>query len=219
MRLYLLRLPIFRAIPRITAPLLPIASRLRAISPTAASFPQRRFFQNFPARLASSPPPSPSTPLLPNATLSQRLRHLFRTYGWYALGVYTILTILDFGVAFAGVNILGAEQAEQLASAVKGMVMRFWPSGPSDPGEKHPDNPADPTVRGHEGLWAMLILAYTIHKTIFLPVRVGLTAVVTPRLVRWLGRRGWTGTDGARRAATEVQQRIRNSRSSTPHPR
>jgi hypothetical protein len=36
-------------------------------------------------------------------------------------------------------------------------------------------------------------LAYTIHKTLFLPVRVGLTAAWTPKLVKWLTLRGWIG--------------------------
>ena len=54
---------------------------------------------------SSSPPPSPSAPgspsLPPNASLSQRLKYLIKTYGWYALGVYIVLSTLDFAVAFA----------------------------------------------------------------------------------------------------------------------
>ena len=63
---------------------------------------------------------------------------------------------------------------------------------------------------GSEGIWAMVVLAYTIHKTLFLPVRVGLTAAVTPRLVGWLRSRGWAGSAGTKRAAQEMRERIRS---------
>lgn len=65
---------------------------------------------------------------------------------------------------------------------------------------------------GQEGLYAMLVLAYTVHKTLFLPVRVGLTAALTPKLVGWLGRRGWAGGAGTKRAAQEFRDRIRSGR-------
>jgi len=65
---------------------------------------------------------------------------------------------------------------------------------------------------GQEGLYAMLVLAYTVHKTLFLPIRVGLTATFTPRLVRWLETRGWAGGAGTRRAAKEMRDRMRSGR-------
>jgi hypothetical protein len=59
----------------------------------------------------------------------------------------------------------------------------------------------------------MLVLAYTIHKTLFFPVRVGLTAGLTPKLVGWLSRRGWAGGAGTRRAAMEMRDKLRSARS------
>ena len=56
---------------------------------------------------------------------------------------------------------------------------------------------------------AMLLLAYTVHKTLFLPFRVGLTAAFTPKLVGWLTRRGWAGGEGAKRAAREMRDKVR----------
>jgi hypothetical protein len=35
-----------------------------------------------------------------------------------------------------------------------------------------------------DAIWTSLILAYTIHKTILLPVRIAITAAVTPATVR-----------------------------------
>lgn len=42
-------------------------------------------------------------------------------------------------------------------------------------------------------LWAEAALAYPIHKILLLPVRAGLTVAWTPKVVRWLRRRGWIG--------------------------
>jgi len=72
-----------------------------------------------------------------------------------------------------------------------------------DLAESHPASKG-----GREGLIAMVILAYTVHKTLFLPFRVGLTAVLTPKLVNWLTMRGWTGRAGTARAATHMKGKM-----------
>lgn len=205
------RLPFLRSVvPRLSAPLLPVSRPgLVQHSPRAA---HSRLFSHFPARLSSSPHPSSELP--PNATLSQRLKHLIKSYGWYALGVYTVLSVVDFGVAFAGINLIGAQQVAQFTASAKEAVLSLVHSRPPEPGQEDMDS----TVRsveqgGNEGLYAMLLLAYTIHKTLFVPVRIGLTAGLTPRLVGWLRQRGWAGGAGTRRAATEMRDRLRrNSR-------
>jgi len=140
------------------------------------------------------------------------LKHLIKSYGWYALGVYIVLSAVDFAVAFAGVNILGAEYAAKLAASVKEFAMSFIPSKPVDPGRDEMDSANHGTHGGSEGLYAMIVLAYTIHKTLFVPIRIGLTAAITPRLVGWLRSRGWAGSAGTKRAAQEMRERIRNRR-------
>ncbi|KAI0949475.1 hypothetical protein AcW1_009079 [Taiwanofungus camphoratus] len=217
------RLPFVRAIiPRVSQPLLPLASRLAAgpatLSLTKTPGPSStRLFHHTPARLIS-PPPSPSDEsypkgLPPNASLSQRLKHLIKTYGWYALGVYVVLSALDFTVAFAGINVIGAEHVSRLATSVKEYCTSLIHSKPPEPGREEMDSiSAHSNGGGQEGLYAMLVLAYTVHKTLFLPVRVGLTAALTPKLVGWLGRRGWAGGAGTKRAAQEFRDRIRSGR-------
>ncbi|KAF8894911.1 hypothetical protein CPB84DRAFT_1782618 [Gymnopilus junonius] len=209
MRGFLPRLHVLRAFaPRIRSPILP-TTRFGS-SPRA---PRIRLFAHSPARHTSTPPtPSldPKNTLPPNASLSQRLKHLIKSYGWYALGVYIIIGTLDFGVAFVGINLLGAEYVSQVAASVKSMVGSVWQSRAPEPGRDEIESMNNPGAKtGHEGLYAMLVLAYTIHKTLFLPVRVGLTAAFTPRLVSWLARRGWTGRGGVRRAGQEMRERIR----------
>lgn len=217
----ILRIPVLRAlVPRVSRPLLPF-TRLAATAEAPLSLtrpggrPSTRLFHHFPARLTDDPPRSrsrsPEDPALPpNASLSQRLKHLIKSYGWYALGVYIVLSVADFSVAFAGVNIIGAEHVARVAAAAKDALAGFFPHKPVEPGREEIEHAA--AHGGSEGIWAMVALAYTIHKTLFLPVRVGLTAGITPRLVSWLRTRGWAGSAGTKRAAQEVRERIRSRR-------
>jgi N-terminal acetyltransferase 2 len=216
LRNFIPRFHLLKAIfPRIRAPILP-TTRLR---PPASHIPHynSRLFHFFPSRLTNSPPPSPHPsldPLPPNTTLSYRLKHLIKSYGWYALGVYLLISALDLGVAFAGVNLLGAEYVSQVATNVKAAVTSIIHSRPSEPGKDQVESATPPSdQRGQEGLYAMLVLAYTIHKTLFFPFRVGITAALTPKLVGWLGQRGWVGSAGTRRAAVEMRERLREGRS------
>ncbi|KAG8213846.1 hypothetical protein J3R82DRAFT_10590 [Butyriboletus roseoflavus] len=180
------------------SPILPTASRRPVFLPRASL---SRHYRVSAPRLT---PENPSS-LPPNATVSQRLKHLVKAYGWYALGVYLVFSALDFTVAFVGIKLLGAEQVSQAAAYVKQVVFGFFQHKPPEPGRDEIERKNG----SHEGLYAMLVLAYTIHKTLFLPVRVGLTAALTPRIVGWLRARGWAGGEGAKRAAREVRERIR----------
>lgn len=124
-----------------------------------------------------------------------------------------MLSALDFGVAFAGINLIGAEQVSRITASAKDSFAIIWQSKPTEPGLEEIESITPPGgAGGHEGLYAMLVLAYTVHKTLFFPVRVGLTAALTPRLVGWLRARGWSGGAGARRAATEIRERMKSGR-------
>ena len=123
------------------------------------------------------------------------------------------MSTIDFSVAFAAVNLIGAEPVSRVAASAKESVYAIFNSRPPEPGREEMDKVVvQPQNGGQEGLYAMIVLAYTIHKTLFLPLRVGLTAAFTPRLVNWLRSRGWAGSQGTRRAAEELRQRIRRDR-------
>jgi len=94
---------------------------------------------------------------------------------------------------------------------VKEYVARVIYTRPAEPGREEVENISS-LSGSHEGLYAMILLAYTIHKTLFVPIRVGLTAALTPKLVGWLGRRGWAGGAGTKRAAKEMGERMRKPR-------
>lgn len=150
--------------------------------------------------------------LPPNASLTDRLKHLIKSYGWYALGLYLVIGVVDFSVAFAGIHLFGAESVAKMAQAVKEYATDAigW-QRPEEPGSQGVEGEMA-TQSGHEGLYATVILAYTIHKTLFLPVRVGLIAAITPRLVGWLRVRGWAGGAGTVRAAREMRERVARRR-------
>ncbi|KAK1224223.1 DUF1279 super [Marasmius sp. AFHP31] len=215
----MVRIALLRSLlPRVTAPLLPVTrvrTPLRAPRPTTGSASGSRLFTHFPARLSSSSPPPADDPA--KQSLSQRLKHLIKSYGWYALGVYIVFSTIDFGVAFALINIVGAQHVSHVANTVKQAVANVIHSKPPEPGRDEYDSLSAEGQAGNEGLYAMLVLAYTVHKTLFLPFRVGLTAAFTPRLVGWLRSRGWAGSQGTRRAAEEMRERLKKARVKDKH--
>ena len=97
---------------------------VRPIHPTTASLlrnlrqPLRQSFST----AKTTPPPSPARP----TTLSARLKHLSREYGYSALGVYLLLTALDFPFCFLTVRYLGAEKIGELETKVGGFVKPYW---------------------------------------------------------------------------------------------
>ena len=167
------------------------------------------------ARLSSSspsyPPDAKEPPPGGSSSLTERLKTLMKKYGWYAVGVYFAVSVADFAIAFAGINLLGADYVSSVAASAKAWVLGLVYSRPPEPGrEEMEDVSGNVDRRGQEGLYAMLVLAYTVHKTLFLPVRIGFTAAFTPRIVNWLRARGWAGGAGTRRAMQEMKERMRN---------
>ena len=172
--------------------------------PVRLTAPSSAGFRSYAPLRTTSPSPGPLEPP-PSAPLTARLKHLIKSYGWYALGVYITLGTIDFGVAFALINFFGAEHVGQLTAFVKAHVLGMLGREPA-PVEPGKENSTD---AGSESLYAMVVLAYTVHKTLFLPFRAGLTIALTPRLVRWLHAKGWAGGAGALRAVGHVKEKLR----------
>ncbi|KAF2467064.1 uncharacterized protein BDR25DRAFT_267888 [Lindgomyces ingoldianus] len=151
-----------------------------------------------------SPEPAPS--------LSQRLRKLSREYGWSALGVYLVLGALDLPISFLLVRMLGAERIGHyehvIVEAFRNLVRIPFPNfgkhsedetaavrqdgGEVVAGEGdlvyQTDGKDD---RGEASIWTQLALAYAIHKSVFIFVRVPLTAAITPKVVKTLRKWGY----------------------------
>ena len=213
LRFPFLRAATIRSVLRLdSAPILPAPST-HAGTLRPAAHPSFRYFHRSYPRFTSNSAGDETGKDESKLTFSERLKHLIKSYGWYALGVYFLIGALDFGVAFAAVNLIGAEHVSRVATAAKESVHGIFNSRPPEPGRDEMDRAVgQPHTGAREGLYAMIVLAWTVHKTLFLPLRVGLTAAFTPRLVNWLRSRGWTGSQGTRRAAEELRQRIRRDR-------
>jgi len=56
-------------------------------------------------------------------SLSERLKKLSREYGWSALGVYLLLSALDFPFCFLAVRLFGTDRIGQVEQTV---VNTFW---------------------------------------------------------------------------------------------
>jgi len=151
-------------------------------------------------------------------TLSARLKKLSREYGWSALGVYFLLTALDFPFCFAAVRLLGVERIGQwehvVIGAVKDVFRSVWPFGSpveegngsnadienSEQAEAYDHGVTEAQRRNESAeasIWTQLAFAYAIHKS-FIFIRVPLTAAITPKVVKTL--RGWGWNIGKRKS-------------------
>ncbi|KAG9007591.1 hypothetical protein FRB94_013607 [Tulasnella sp. JGI-2019a] len=161
---------------------------------------------------SQSPPPSPTLNASANepTSLSGRLKNLIKLYGWYALGMYIAIGVVDFGVAFACIHFIGAERVSHWTTQAKEFITSMIHPDRNAPEHAEVDMPESHAASkgGREGFIAMILLAYTVHKTLFLPFRVGLTAAFTPKLVNWLTMRGWTGRAGTVRAAHHMRGKV-----------
>ncbi len=57
----------------------------------------------------------------PKATLKERLRFLSRRYGWWALGVYLLMSLVDFSLVLVAIHFLGAEHIRSIEGKVRDM--------------------------------------------------------------------------------------------------
>lgn len=205
---------ITRTQPASILPLLQLSNPfLSPFSRTTAIFARPSSTASTTLKSEPEPEPDPDAPP-PKATLRERLRFLTRRYGWWALGVYLLASTVDFSLTFLAIHLLGADHIRSLESSLRtklGLEQRA----------EHPSS-SDPTdgKKGGSGsgtLWTEAVLAYTIHKTLLLPVRVAFTAAVTPSFVKWLVKMGWAkanyevkvkiGRKAADQAISEVMKR------------
>lgn len=54
--------------------------------------------------------------------LTQRIKALTKKYGWWAVGVYSVLSLFDFGIAYGLVSYLGMARVQRLERSVKAWV-------------------------------------------------------------------------------------------------
>ncbi|KAF3911516.1 hypothetical protein ABW20_dc0108206 [Dactylellina cionopaga] len=141
-------------------------------------------------------------------TLGQRMRQLSKEYGMSAVGVYFLLSVLDFPFCFLFVQMVGTEKIARYEHII---VDGFWKIMPEAIAQfrpkaikeakaeaqgiggeldslAHGEGTKDGSKTGEASLWTVLILAYAVHKSLIF-FRVPLTAAVTPKIVQKL--RSW----------------------------
>ena len=141
-----------------------------------------------------------------------RFKLLTKKYGWYALGMYTALSSIDFTLSFLMVHALGVERIEPIFSSLMYQYrsIRYGKDAAVKIGAEHRAAKDEEKrrekkemlenggkkIKGYWGsrtFWAEAVLAYGIHKTLLLPLRAGLTVAWTPKVVNWFTRNGWIG--------------------------
>lgn len=143
----------------------------------------------------------------PGSSAYTRFKLLAKKYGWYAFGMYWILSTIDFSLTYLVVHSMGSERIEPLIGSSL-HAYRTWRHGEQGTLELEEEDrkrrqEAKAELEGPGGkkagyigsrmFWAEVALAYTIHKIALLPFRAGLTVAWTPKVVRWLQARGWAG--------------------------
>jgi hypothetical protein len=197
------------------------------------------------------PEPDPDQPP-EKASIRERLRFLSRRYGWWALAVYLLASLVDFSLVFAAIHMLGADHIRDLEDRFRKYIgvgkrelpdeeVAAWPvpigagiteamKGRVIEGEavnneeaarlaakrvrKQQDvvpnstesSKSSKSSGGSGTLWTEAALAYTIHKTLLLPFRVGVTAAITPSFVKYMVKLGWAKDNASvQKAAHKVR--------------
>lgn len=198
----------------------PVASRLSSTQMRTAMMPFNvRTFSytqprmEMPERIKPAPQSGKSSsheggegqtpPKEPRMGLYQRLKTMMKQYGWWAVGVYMIMSGIDCSLTFLAIHFYAGEQVGELEA-----LLSKW-LGPVIKKLKGGDEPKENAIVGYVKKWFVVeeknsefelllarlstefVLAFAIHKTIMLPVRAGITLMITPPIVRWLVKRGW----------------------------
>ncbi|KAI8139531.1 hypothetical protein BJV82DRAFT_651128 [Fennellomyces sp. T-0311] len=105
-------------------------------------------------------------------------------YGAVGAGVYLGLSVVDLSLTMAVISVKGADKAKHMEDwilrKVKGWI-----------GMEHKTEPTEISTHEKPSFTSLFLIAYGIHKTILLPVRLSLTAAITPAIARRLRELGW----------------------------
>lgn len=116
-------------------------------------------------------------------TTKQKLNSFMKKYGYVGLGVYLSLSAVDLGLTMAAITVTGAEKVKQVEDWVLTNIKGFF-------GIEHKHAPKE-KAEERPSLASIFVIAYGIHKTVLLPLRLGLTAAITPSLAKKLRQMGF----------------------------
>lgn len=112
-----------------------------------------------------------------------KTKQFMKKYGYVGIGVYLALGVVDLTATMGLITWKGANRVREVEDYVigkaKGVLgMEHTPSSPQHASEK-------------PSLTSIFVIAYGIHKTLLLPLRLSLTAVITPAVAKKLKSLGW----------------------------
>ncbi|KAJ9072206.1 DUF1279 super [Entomophthora muscae] len=117
------------------------------------------------------------------------LKELIKKYGVSAFIVYNALSVVDLSATFSLLYFGGEDQVLYLESIFKSWAEYLHLSSPTEAVIAQ-----DPiTLSRKPSAWTTFAVAYSIHK-LLIPIRVPLTAVITPPFSRKLIALGWMKT-------------------------
>ncbi|CAN6629031.1 hypothetical protein TRVA0_012S00430 [Trichomonascus vanleenenianus] len=120
------------------------------------------------------------------------LKDLMKRYGWAAFGVYMTIGAIDLPLSFVIVHSLGQDRVTEMERSVRG----FFGMSTKDEDLKTISKAPQDGSGESETNWGLLLtelgIAYAIHKSVFLFVRVPATAAITPWAVKKLRQYGFS---------------------------
>ncbi|KAI9483671.1 MAG: hypothetical protein EXX96DRAFT_606641 [Benjaminiella poitrasii] len=128
---------------------------------------------------------SPSQPKLSKTKL------FMKKYGYVGISVYLIIGAIDLTTTMTVISVKGANRVKEAEQYVTN-IFKGWVGLPVN----------KEVIKGQQyekpSLTSIFVIAYGIHKTLLLPLRLSLTAAITPPLVKRLTRLGWLSTKGVK---------------------
>ncbi|KAL7312679.1 hypothetical protein PS15m_008416 [Mucor circinelloides] len=124
-----------------------------------------------------------------------KLKELTKKYGAVGIIVYLGVGCVDLGVTLGVIQLVGLDKVKALERGVLDIVYntgeRFGIKRKEDVLVTSDKSVINENPDDTPSFASVFILAYGIHKTLLLPVRLGITAAITPAIVRKLHQMGW----------------------------
>jgi hypothetical protein len=138
------------------------------------------------------------------------IKALIQEYGYSALGVYLLLSALDFPLCFVVVHSYGVDKVKEVQTEVMNYLKKATGFGEQKQVKKTDENmdSIEPEEEESTSFWdsplfTEALVAYALHKS-FIFIRVPVTAAVTPSVVKQL--RAWGFNVGKQKLTTIAQQ-------------
>jgi hypothetical protein len=162
---------------------------------------QSRFYTSGKHQQASKISSMASSPEIIQAAKAEpkpsKFKELTRKYGAAGIVVYLAVSCVDLGVTLGVIQLVGLDKVKVLEKGVLDAVYstgeRFGMKRKEQVENKLVTVDSE-TIHSEDdtpSFASVFILAYGIHKTLLLPVRLGITAAITPAIVRKVHQMGW----------------------------